>query len=148
MRLLLFAALMTLGLSCRTHTLDEGVYQLTLTEVLRDDCGLAASPALMTRGELTTTGSIVRLAYGYLDIELAGSYRVSAEQMILDGNVLNVSTEVRGQTCELDSAALHVETTTTSPTTFDGTLSLTLDSRAAEVCVCKVWVRFSAAREP
>ena len=148
MRLLLLAVVLGVSLSgCRVYDLQDGPYQFTLKEVLRDDCGLATAPAVMSTGVLTTTGALVNMKYGYLETELVGAYLVDSQAMMLDGFGANVMTEVRGQTCLLDTAGIHIETHPASSTAFTGEMSIELNAKAATACVCKVWLTFEAKKK-
>ncbi len=144
-RLIIFVGL---GLaSCRTHTLEDGSYQFTVKEVLRDDCGLATSAPLLSTGVLITTGNQVKMRYGYLDLQLLGIYQVNLEQMVLDATAVNVTTAVRGTQCLLDSVSLHMDTENQTATSFSGSMSFYLDARA-DTCVCRVWVTYDAKKVP
>ena len=137
-----------LGLaSCRTHTLEDGTYQFTLKDVLRDDCGLAPTGALMSTGVLVTTGNQVKIKYGYLGLQMFGIYQVNVEQMVLDATAVNVTTAVRGNQCLLDSVSLHIDTENQTARSFSGTMSFYLDARA-DPCVCRVWVTYEAQKVP
>ncbi len=133
--------------SCgRNHPLEDGPYQFTLKEVLRDDCDLAHATGVFSTGTLNTTGNIVSLSYGFLGVKLFGTYLSGIEQMTLDGTANNVSTPVRGNECLLDSVAVHLDTVTRSPTRFDGAMSITFDARSPDACVCKFWFNYEATR--
>ncbi len=148
MRWGLFGVLVLTAACGRSHVLDDGAYAFSLAEVLRDDCGLRQDPKVLSTGTLTTTGNLVALDYGYLDIKLKGIYLSKEERMSLDGTAANVSTVVRGNTCLLDTVAMHMETTTsTAATHFDGAMSFVLDARQSNECVCQMWVKFTAAKK-
>ncbi len=140
--------LVVMGLlpGCRVHDLEDGPYQFTLTQVLRDDCGLAAHPEVASTGTLRTTGNVVALEYGYLDLKLVGTYLTRAEAMTMDGAAVNVSTQVRGHDCLLDAVSMHLDTTTVDATTFTGAMKLVFDARTPDACVCQAWFRYSAQR--
>ncbi len=128
--------------------LEDADYQFTLKEVLRDDCGLAATPGLMSTGTLVTTGHQTRMPYGYLGIELVGIYRVGLEEMSLDGSIVNVTTTVRGASCLLDTATIHLETANHTTESFSGEMTVTLEAKLRpETCVCKLWVRYEATQK-
>ncbi len=137
-----------LGLaSCRTHTLEDGTYQLTVKDVLRDDCGLAATGALNATAVLVTTGNQVKLKYSYLDLQMYGNYQVNLEQMVLDATGVNLTTAVRGNQCLLDSISLHMDTENQTARSFSGTMSFFFDARA-DTCVCRVWATYEAQKVP
>jgi len=132
---------------CRTHEAEDGTYQFALTEVIRDECGLAAEPGIMSTGTLVTTGNTVAIDYGFLGIKLVGTYLQTGEQMTMDGTAVNVRTQVRGQSCLEDTVAVHLDATTKSPTEFDGVMSFSYDTRQPDECVCQFWLRYAATRQ-
>lgn len=138
-----------LTVSCgRTHTLDDGAYAFALAEVLRDDCALSQDPHVMTTGTLITTGNLVALDYGFLDVKLKGIYLSKEERMTLDGTAANIDTTVRGNECLLDTVAIHMETdTSANPTHFSGAMSIAFDARQNTQCVCQMWVKFNATKK-
>lgn len=142
--LALLAAVSLTG--CRIHTLQDGAYDFTLTETLRDDCGLASQAGVLTRGTLLTSGHVVRLNYQYLSAELAGTYRYGLEEMTLDGTVTNARTTLRGQDCQVDQVAIGLDSRTVNAGRFTGTLNFTFQSRTSDACTCRFFVRYDATR--
>lgn len=139
--------LSTLALSsCRIHTLQDGAYDFTLVETLRDDCGLASQPGVFTRGTLLTAGHVVRLTYGYLGTELAGTYRYGLEEMTMDATLANVRTTLRGQDCQVDTVSVALDSKTVSAARFTGTLNFTFQSRTTDACTCRFFARYDATR--
>lgn len=141
---LLLVSLLLSG--CRVHTLQDGVYELRSTEVLRDDCGLATQPGVFTRGTLLTAGHNVRFNYGYLNTELAGTYRYGLEEMTMDASLGNVRTTLRGTDCQVDVVTVALDSITRNASSFTGTLSYTFQSRTADACTCRLFVRYDANR--
>lgn len=140
------AGLLLLTAGCRVHTLEDGPYTFTLGEILRDDCGLAATGGVVTGGTLTTVGHQVNLALTKPDLRLVGTYLYSVEQFTMDGSLSNYTTTLRGQECLLDTVTFHLDATETSATTFNGAMSVSYASRAADRCVCQFWFKYTAAR--
>lgn len=145
-KLLTTSFLLVLLVGCRVHTLDDGVYALLPNQVLRDDCGLNA-PGALTTGALRTEGNLVYLALASPELRLVGTYLAGVEQMTLDGNVLNYSAVLRGRECLLDTVSFHLDATTTSPSTFSGTMAINYDARQPDACVCRYWFNFEARRQ-
>jgi hypothetical protein len=130
---------------CRIHDLEDGTYTFTVTQVIRDECGLAGQQLLGPAG-LVTNGNEVDLSFSTPDVRLSGIYKDGIQEMVLDGALTNYETLVRGQTCLLDSLTLHTDTVTLDPTDFSGTMSIVYDARTPDSCVCKVWFEYTAAR--
>lgn len=130
----------------RTHTAEDGTYAFTLSEVLRDDCNLSTTAPVLAQGVLATTGNIVALDYAYLDIKLKGIYLSKEERMTFDGTAANVSAQVRGQSCLLDTVAMHIDASTQDATHFSGAMSIAFDARQRNECVCELWVKFVATK--
>jgi hypothetical protein len=131
---------------CRLHTLQDGPYDLRPTEVLRDDCELSRQPEVFGASTLLTAGHNVRLGTAYLGAELSGTYRFGLEQMTLDATLANVRTRLRGQECQVDTVSVALDSVTQSPTRFSGTLSYTFQTRSADACTCRFFVRYEATR--
>ena len=138
--------LLMLTAGCRIHTLEDGVYTLTPGEILRDDCGLATADVLGA-ATLRTEGNEVSLTLSRPELRLVGIYRFSVEEMTLDGTISNFSSVLRGRECLLDTVNFHVDTLTTSPTTFSGAMSINYDARVPDECVCKFWFKYTAQRQ-
>jgi hypothetical protein len=133
---------------CRVHTLQDGAYDFTLVETLRDDCGLASQPGVFTRGTLITAGHMVRLQYGYLGAEFTGTYRYGLEEMTMDATLANVRTTLRGQDCQVDSVAVALDSSTVNAGRFTGTLNFTFQTRTSDACTCRFYARYEATRGP
>jgi hypothetical protein len=140
--LLLVAVLFS---GCRTHTLEDGDFVITPSEIIRDDCGLAGMDLLGT-ATLRTEGNLVYLTLAKPALRLVGTYRFSTEEMTMDGSISNFSTSLRGRECLLDNVQFHVDTNTTSATTFAGQMSINYEARQPDECVCKFWFKFNASR--
>lgn len=139
---------------CRVHLLDDGAYDFTTTDVLRDDCGVAGTFTMLDRGTLTTTGNLVKFAFTGEKPDLQGAYQFApwmssdAEALVMDGSITNTHVTLRGQDCLLDALSMHVEAQATDATHFAGTTSVTFESQTFPDCNCKYWYGFTAARAP
>lgn len=131
-----------------THPLKDGTYAFTRASVIRDDCGQADRPELMSGGVLQTHGNEVRLDTGFYEIKLIGVYLSGTESMRLDGSAANVSTIVQGRECLLDLLVLSIEASTLDPDRFAGSLSARYEAERPVDCDCQTWVQFSATRVP
>lgn len=140
------ALLLLLTPSCRVHPLDDGVYDITVGEILRDDCALATA-GVLGAATLRTEGNQVTLALARPELSLVGTYRFSVEEMTLDGTLSNYSAVLRGRECLLDTVNFHVDTLTTSASSFTGAMSINYDARQPDECVCKFWFKFAAQRQ-
>lgn len=145
MRLFWFCAVLVLS-GCRVHTLDDGPYAFVTTEVLRDDCALDGT-GVVGLATLRTEGNLVTLTLAKPELRLVGTYRFSVEEMTLDGTLSNYPAVLRGRECLLDTVNLHVDTVTTSPTGFTGSMSINYEARQPDECVCKYWFKFTATRQ-
>lgn len=147
MRLIRFlcASVVFLLSGCRVHTLEDGVYELVPSEILRDDCGLSNEDVLGP-ATLRTEGNLVTLSLARPGLRLVGTYRFSLEEMTMDGTLSNTPFVLRGRECLLDSVSYHVDTRTSSPTTFSGAMSISYDARSPGECVCQYWFKFDARR--
>jgi len=146
-RALLVSVSAVMALSgCRVHTLQDGAYDFTAVEVMRDDCGLASQPEVFARGTLLTAGHVVRLDYPYLSTQLAGQYRYGLEEMTMDATLANVRTRLRGQDCQVDVVSVALDSVTQSPTRFTGSMSFTFNTRTADACTCRLFFRYDATR--
>lgn len=137
-------ALVVLLGGCRVHTLEDGPYTFTLGEVLRDDCGLAASGLSLT-GTLRTEGHLVSLALADPDLRLVGTYRSGLEEITMDGSLSNYTKVLRGRECVLDSVTYHLDGATDAARSFDGAMSINYETRQPDECFCRFWFKFTAA---
>jgi hypothetical protein len=147
-RVFCFLVVTAFGTGCKTHDLTDGRYDFSLTQSIRDDCGLQSAPGIISSGVLRTTGNVVRINYDFFQIELDGSYKDSIESMSLDGSATNVQLEVNGVQCLLDVVTLHLEATTDTATQFAGSMSFSLQAERPESCICQLWVDYRATHEP
>jgi hypothetical protein len=131
---------------CRTHPLEDGTFTFAETgSPLRDDCGLAGQ-GVLGEGTLDTTGHLVTMALTRPPGTLSGTYRYNLEELLLDGQFVSYTTPVRGVDCLVQTAALHLETTTEDAAHFTGLGQLTYTSTRPEVCSCQYWFTFRATR--
>lgn len=147
MRLFVSALLLVLAGCGRVHTLGDGTYAFTVTNVLRDDCGLNA-PGVVTTAKLTTTGNVVNLRFEKPDTVLIGTYRASVEELVADGTVANLGAVVQGTECLVDVVTLHLDGVTVDANTFRGAMSIVYDTRAKDACNCRFWFDYEARRAP
>lgn len=131
---------------CRQHTLEDGAYVFTRGEILRDDCSLANQPEVFGRGTLLKAGHGVRLGYSYLGAEFTGTYRYGLEEFTADGTLGTTRLTLRGQDCQADTVQLGLDAVTQTSQRFTGTLSVNIQSRAADVCTCRLIARYEASR--
>lgn len=142
---LLCASFVLLTAGCRVHTLDDGDYALTPSQILKDDCGLAQEDVLGP-ATLRTEGNLVTLTLAKTGLRLVGTYRVSTEEMTMDGTLSNFPARLRSRECLLDTVAFHVDTVTTSASTFTGAMSINYQAQQPDECVCQFWFKFDARR--
>lgn len=148
-RLLSFslAALAGFVVNCgRAYPLDAGCYEMTATELIRDECGLLSTPEALWDGSLQLAGQVVRMDYELLDMQLIGTFLWDTDAFALDGTVANVSVEANGQQCLLDQVSVHMQAEPVGDTfrRFDGVLRVRYEARRPDSCVCELWARFSA----
>jgi hypothetical protein len=137
----------------RTHLLQEGRYALTATEVLRDDCGLLASPEALWDVELRLAGDVVQARSELLGLELAGLYQQEVERFVADGSAEQVALAVRGRACVLERLTLSLAAATdvaAEPvgSAFSGTVRLRLEHPGVPECACALDAVYRAVHEP
>lgn len=146
LRAALVVTLAALLSSCGAHVLEDGSYALTATEVFRDECGLVASPEALWDATLRIDGEHVRMKLDLFEIELRGVYREMSEGFYVDGTAANMVTQVRGETCRLDLATVHLDASTEASQVFNGTMRVQYWAHAAEACECEAWLSFRAEK--
>jgi hypothetical protein len=151
--LLLSALSLTLGLGCtRAYIQNEGPYEFTAVEVVRDDCSLLSSPESLWDAELSISGEVLRMSYGLMDMQLVGSFLGGGAEdddaFSLDGSVANASLTANGQQCFVDQVTVHLQGTTQCATEFDGVLRVRYEPRPQQSsgCACELWVRYQAVQ--
>ncbi|HYO59448.1 hypothetical protein [Archangium sp.] len=150
--LLMSALALTLGVGCtRAYLQNEGPYELTAVEVLRDDCALLSSPEDLWDGEIFISGEVVRMNYGLMDMQLVGSFleggSTDDDAFTLDGSVANASLTTNGLECIVDQVTVRMEATTQCATEFKGVLRVRYEPRAQQSgCACQLWVRYQAVQ--
>lgn len=143
-RLLLVLSALALA-GCRDHLLEDGDYAFSVTEVLRDDCGLAGTEVLGP-ATLRTEGNLVSLSLTRPELRLVGTYRSGLEELTVDGNLTNVTAVLRGRECLLDTVTLHLDGRALDPGAFAGAVAISWEARQPDECVCKYWFRYEARR--
>jgi hypothetical protein len=151
--LLLSALFLSLGAGCtRAYIQNEGPYELTAQEVLRDDCALLSAPESLWDGNLHIFGEVLRMEYGLMEMQLVGSFLDGAaadgDVFSLDGSLTNASLNANGHQCIVDQVTVHLEGTTQCATEFDGVLRVRYEPRPTQsaACACELWVRYQAVQ--
>jgi hypothetical protein len=151
--LLLSALSLSLGLGCtRAYIQNEGPYELTAREVLRDDCSLLSGPESLWDGNLHISGEVLRMEYGLMDMQLVGSFLGGGAEdddaFSLDGSLANASLNANGRECIVDQVTVHLAGTTQCATEFDGVLRVRYEPRPTQsaACACELWVRYQAVQ--
>ena len=156
--LLLLCSLVGSAACTNAYPQQPGEYALSATEEIVDDCGLLATPEALWDAELLIAGNTVRMDFGLFEdqqgsdqqgsggIELVGFFLGMDDRDTVDGSVANVTTQVRGQQCLLDSATVHLDGRTDCPSQFSGTLRVRFESRRSAGCNCELWVKYLAAQ--
>lgn len=139
--LLLFSLLLA---GCRLHTLEDGEYVITPSEIIRDECNLAGTD-LLGPATLRTEGNLVYFTLSKPALRLVGTYRFNTEEITMDGSISNFSTVINGRECLLDNVQFHADTDTSSTSTFSGQMSISFEARTPDACNCKFWFQFNAA---
>jgi hypothetical protein len=140
------------SLGCtRTYIQNDGPYEFSAVEVLRDDCGLLDSaPEALWDGELLIAGEVLHMRYGLMeDMQLVGFFLGGGDDgFMLDGSVSNASLEANGQQCSVEQVKVHLEGTTRCATAFDGILRVRYELRPGQSaeCACELWVRYQAVQ--
>jgi hypothetical protein len=155
-RLLLLSALaLSFAGGCTNAYLqNEGPYEISAVEVIRDDCGLLSSSSIQDSwdsGELVITGEVVRMNYELGDMQLVGSFleggSLDDDGFMLDGSLANASFTRGAEECIVEQAAVHLEATTRCATQFDGVLRVRYEPRVQQPqCACQVWMRYQAVQ--
>lgn len=145
------ALFLALSGGCSPVSQNDGPYEFTAAEVLRDDCGMLSSPESLWDGELRTSGDVLYMTYGLMeDMQLVGFFLGSGAVagFMLDGSVSNASLEASGQQCIVDQVTVHLEGTTRCATEFDGVLRVRYEPRLQQAagCACELWVRYRAVQ--
>ncbi|MBJ6763222.1 hypothetical protein JGU66_20840 [Myxococcaceae bacterium JPH2] len=133
--------------ACLPFAQREGEYNITPTEVLRDDCELLRETQADLHLALQITGRVVRIDFGVQNMQLIGFFLEEGESFTADGSVANVSTNTNGLECLLDDVSVHMEGTTQCATQFDGVLRVIYQSNRLERCSCELWIRYQAVQD-
>jgi hypothetical protein len=151
--LLLSALFLALGSGCtRAYIQNEGPYEFTAQEVLRDDCALLSSNEALWDANLHISGEVLRMEYGLMDMQLVGSFLdgdlEDGDAFSLDGSLTNASLNANGRECIVDQVTVHLEGTTQCATEFDGVLRVRYEPRPTQsaACACELWVRYQAVQ--
>ena len=143
------AALAVLSLACngvRGHDQQEGVYQLTVASVLRDDCGWLAGTDQLFSVELVLAGDTVQLKHGMYDMLMRGQFLSKEESFRADGSATRFYETIRGAQCLVDVLSVHVDAQAESPTSFTGTATLYFQAET-DACTCRVWTTYRAVKQ-
>ncbi|WP_233595540.1 MULTISPECIES: hypothetical protein [Corallococcus] len=131
---------------CLPYSQNEGDYELTPVELLRDDCNLLPQVIDEFRLGLQISGRVVRADFGVQNMQLLGYFLEDGEAFTADGSVANVSASANGQECLLGQIRVHLDATTQCSTQFNGQLRLVYDSDGVTQCSCELWVRFEGVQ--
>ena len=133
--------------SCAAHLQTSGTYAFTVTEILRDDCGVLAGSLALGTGNLMVSGEAVSLSYEPYALDLHGFFKEVSESFYLDGTVANVSASVGTTQCLFDLVTMHIDATTQSATAFDGAIQIRYGTAASPIpCRCELSVHYRAER--
>lgn len=138
-----------LCLSCNAFVQNPGAYELTTTEIVRDDCRLQDAEDWERRdGSLLITGQVVRMDFDLLDMQLVGRFQAGGETFEVDGSVANAPVlGANKEPCVVDQVSVHLEGNTVCATRFDGVLRVRYEARRPESCICEMWVRYEAVQD-
>lgn len=131
--------------ACPAHVQQDGPYAFAADEVIRDDCGLLATPDSLWDGRLIIAGDIVRMDYELFAMQLAGAYQETVERFYLDGSTANVTTRVGASDCLLEQVNVHLVAESSGVTAFAGDIRVEYRAKTSG-CVCDLWARYRAAR--
>jgi hypothetical protein len=150
--LLMSALALAFSLGCTNAYLqNEGPYELTAMEVLRDDCAMLSSSESLWDGTLRVSGEVIYMDYGLMDMQLVGFFleggSADDDAFALDGSLANASLSANGQQCIVDQVTVHLEGTTQCATQFNGVLRVRYEPRIQQPgCACELWVRYQAVQ--
>lgn len=140
------------GLGCtRAYLQNEGSYELTAVDVLRDDCSLLSSPESLWDGSLVIWGDVIRMNVNWMDMTLIGRFLDGGPEdndaFELDGTVSSAAVSVKSRACIVDQVAMHLEATTQCATEFDGVLRVRYEPQLEDTsCACELWVNYRAVQ--
>jgi hypothetical protein len=133
----------------RAYLQNEGFYEMTAVEVLRDDCAMLSAPEDLWDGTLHIAGKVARMDYELLGMQLIGGFLDGGTEdddaFSLDGSVTHASLVANGQQCTVNQVTVHLEGTTRCATQFDGVVRVRFEPRAQQLaCACELWARYTA----
>lgn len=136
------------GAGCTNAYLqNEGRYELALTELLRDDCGLLPPERQLWGGTLRMAGTVVYMDFDLLDMKLIGFFREGGEDRFsLDGSAQRAEVLANGRECRVDQVTVRMEGATRCLTQFEGTLRVRSEAPREPECACELWARFRAVQ--
>ncbi|MET0402508.1 MAG: hypothetical protein ABW123_08895 [Cystobacter sp.] len=135
----------------RANLQNEGRYQFTAREVIRDDCGLLSTEDSLWDGELTIRGDVVRFDSDWRGLQLIGFVLPGGsdddDAFIVDGSESKAAISLQGTECIVDQLWMHLDGTTQCATQFNGVLSVRLEPRVEQPnCACQLWVSYEAVQ--
>jgi hypothetical protein len=133
----------------RNHVQQEGMYSLTMTQIIRDECSLNTTLGTTWSGNLEVAGDRVwfRIADDRLfRLQFVGNYLASLEQFRMDASAGNMTVTARGVGCVVDLVHAHIDGTTDSSLQFHGTARLDYESMNPN-CVCQWWTEYQAQHQ-
>lgn len=126
---------------------NEGRYELSLTELMRDECGLLPPEGRLWGGSLRMAGTVVYMDFDLLDMKLIGFFREGGEdRFLLDGSTPSAQVMANGRECRVDQVTVRLEGATRCPTQFEGTLRVRSETSREPECACELWARFRAVQ--
>ena len=129
----------------RNHTQDEGTYQFTADEIIRDECAIYSGSTALWSGTMQIYGDLLRIKmddrlYG---IEAVGFFLIKEERFTADGSGGQVFAHASGVECLMTIINAHLDSTTDSERAFHGSTQVRYESDQIG-CTCQFWARFSA----
>ncbi|ATB27312.1 hypothetical protein [Melittangium boletus] len=136
----------------RAYLQNEGRYEFSAVDVLRDDCGLISTPDSLWDGTLSISGDVVRLDSDWRHLRLIGAFLQQggpddSVTFSLDGTESNAAITLGTDECIADQIAVHLEGTTQRATEFKGVMSVRVLPRVEQPsCACQLWVTYRAVQ--
>ena len=135
----------------RAYLQNEGRYEFSAVDVLRDDCGLISTPESLWDGSLSISGEVVRLDSDWRHLRLIGAFLQGGPDadvsFSLDGTESNAAITLEAGECIADQISVHLEGTTQRATRFVGVMSVRIEPRVQQPwCACQLWVTYQAVQ--
>ena len=142
---LLVSAAVCMSCYQRNHTQDEGTYQFTADEIIRDECAIYSGSTALWSGAMQIYGDLLRIKmddrlYG---IEAVGFFLIKEERFTADGSGGQVTAHASGVDCLMTMINAHLDSTTDSERAVHGSTQVRSESDQIG-STCPFWARFSA----